>query len=668
MKYVSFATKIGLVVFLAACNGSGGGGGGGGSVSTSKPDPLAAYMWHLKDSTVPYVNGATPLAGSNINLGNVHSSYTGQGVKIVVSDGRIDLDHPDLSANADLSLSKDYRAGNISPYFGTPSSSDDSDSHGTGVAGLALGAKNNGTGGYGVAPGATLIGYNFLSSDQSASKKYDQLELEGYSGIFNYSYGSKTCQVWVGGDFTYAMLMRHELISTGAVYVTSAGNDYNGKLSACGGSSLINYYGNQNFNQEKSYPYFIVVAATNAQGTRASYSTPGANVWVSAPGGDDDLGLMLADIVGCDKGSTFALGTIPFDLIGSSTNPNCSYFSGGTGTSYASPIVTGAVAILRSVNPDLSWRDIKHILATTATEVDPTAGPTSHPLGLNLAGHTYQQGWVRNVANYGFHPWYGFGQVDLDAAKALAQNPDFDLYELKSTDTINDDFGYTSGTLNLSIPDNSSTGRSSTINVSAHNLFIEHVQIQVTITHSYPSDLGIELTSPSGTTTKLMNINSGLIGPNLTSVTFGANGFYGERSNGAWTLKVVDGALADTGTLVNWNISILGNKGAPLADTTPPLPPTSFTKSGSNLTWSASGSGDVARYEICIGPTANISTGCVDGDWRPVRTGTSLGLSNFIYRGLLAPITSGTNYTGKIRAVDSSENESSEVTTNWSQP
>jgi hypothetical protein len=51
-----------------------------------------------------------------------------------------------------------------------------------------------------------------------------------------------------------------------------------------------------------------------------------------------------------------------------------------------------------------------------------TATATTHPGGLNLSGHTYQQGWVTNSALYSFHPWYGFGLLDLTAAKNLASS------------------------------------------------------------------------------------------------------------------------------------------------------------------------------------------------------------------------------------------------------
>jgi subtilisin-like proprotein convertase family protein len=256
----------------------------------------------------------------------------------------------------------------------------------------------------------------------------------------------------------------------------------------------------------------------------------------------------------------------------------------------------------------------------------------------------------------------------LAQAVSLASNPDFDLHELKTTEKMDGGFLYSSGNVNLNIPDNTSLGVSSTVNISGHNLFIEHVMVVVNITHTYSSDIGLELTSPSGTTTKLMNINSSMIGENLTNAHFGANGFYGERSEGTWTLKAIDGADEDVGVLQNWSMTIIGNKGSTLPDSTPPAPVTNFSRSEGNLNWTSSSSSDVARYEICISPSS-ISDGCGDGDWRPVlQAQTTLSLSHYVYKGQIASLVSGVNYNSKIRAVDTSENESNLQTLNWTQP
>lgn len=654
-----------IMLALIGCNSKEPKTGGGLIVTFPDPSPgpdaLADYQWHLNDISGAYLNGATPVSGKNINLGTTHDDYTGDGVYVVVSDGRIDMNHPELINNADLSLSKNYLSS--FPYIGSPTTSDKTDGHGTGTSSLIVGAKNNSLGGYGVAPDATLVGTNFISSSQSTGMLYDQATLTGHKGIFNYSYGYSNCEKASYAATTYPTTLRNGAIDKGHVYVTAAGNDFEGRLSDCGGPSNYIYFGNANLDQIKTYPTMIVVGSSNHLGLRASYSTPGSNVWVSAPGGDSGMGILVADLVGCSSGFNNR-SSLSFDKTSTALNPYCEFFSGAMGTSYASPITAGAIAILREANPNLDWRDIKHILATTATKINPTATNTTHPDSYNLAGHTYQQGWVTNAALYPFHPWYGFGQVNLTAATALAETPNFDLYELKSTDTFDDTASYTSGIITVPIPDNSSVGGSHVINVDAHNLFIEHVQLEVNVTHSYPTDLGIELTSPSGTTTKIMNINSGIMDTNLSHL-FGANAFYGERSKGNWTLKIVDGYTADAGTLKSWKLTIIGNKGAPLADTVAPDPASAFSKSIGNLIWTASPSGDVARYEICIAQTSQLATSCGDADWRHVRGATTLTMTGRIHKGQKAFLNSGTNYTAKIRTVDTSENESTVVTTSW---
>ncbi|MEZ5604660.1 MAG: S8 family serine peptidase [Burkholderiaceae bacterium] len=77
-----------------------------------------------------------------------------------------------------------------------------------------------------------------------------------------------------------------------------------------------------------------------------------------------------------------------------------------SGTSASTPTVSGIVALMLKERPDLTWRDVRLILAMTARKNDPS----------NL-------GWT---ANYGlnFNPEYGFGAVDAAAAVALARDLD----------------------------------------------------------------------------------------------------------------------------------------------------------------------------------------------------------------------------------------------------
>ena len=129
------------------------------------------------------------------------------------------------------------------------------------------------------------------------------------------------------------------------------------------------------------------------------------------------------------------------------------------------------------------------------------------------------------------------------------------------------------------IPDNNTTGISSTINISniPAGSTITGITVGVNITHTWNSDLDIFLTGSNGTQIELSTDNGGS-GDNYTNTIFssaGVNPITGGVSpftgtflpegnlttlyslgNGSWTLTVQDDSGGDFGTLLNWNISI----------------------------------------------------------------------------------------------------------------
>jgi subtilisin-like proprotein convertase family protein len=129
------------------------------------------------------------------------------------------------------------------------------------------------------------------------------------------------------------------------------------------------------------------------------------------------------------------------------------------------------------------------------------------------------------------------------------------------------------------IPDNNTTGISSTINISniPAGSTITGITVGVNITHTWDSDVDIFLTGSNGTQIELSTDNGGS-GDNYTNTIFssagvnpitgGASPFTGtflpegnlttlySLGNGSWTLTVKDDLGGDTGTLLNWDISI----------------------------------------------------------------------------------------------------------------
>lgn len=618
-------------------------------------DALASYMWYLSNTGQAIFNSYHGVVGADAHLGRAHDFVTGHGVTVVVSDGRIDFSHPEIAANADLSRSRNYVSTNP-PYLGNPNTTDDSDSHGTATSGLIGSVKNNGIGTFGVAPEATLVGFNFISSDQTLAKYIDQFTLTG-GEVFNYSYGTSTCFVNPAEGFNE---MRSNVISKKNVYVIAAGNDFTDTLESCGGSSSEIFTGNGNLDQIQSNAYAILVGATTSGGKIASYSTPSSNNWIAAPGGDSKAGMILNDLTGCSRGWGKSNSPGPFDNDENGLNPFCSYTASFMGTSFSGPIVSGAVALLKEANPNLGWRQIKYILAKTAKKIDPNIGNKTHPMGDDLAGHIYSYGWLTNGAGFSFHNLYGFGQVDIESAVNLARNLNFNLFELINSDSLDDKPTYTSGAINATIPDKSAAGATSSINVDKHNLTIEHVVVTVSIDHPYIGDIGLELVSPSGMKSKLMMINNNILPQNFVDVTFGTNAFYGERTLGTWSLKAVDGAAEDVGKLVSWKISFLGNRGTALAESTPPFPVSSLMATGNTISFTPSPDSDIARYEICITTAA-----CTEGDFRSMQKQNSIEIKNYIQDGYKKILIPGVTYFANVRAVDTSENISGVQNLSW---
>jgi hypothetical protein len=248
------------------------------------------------------------------------------------------------------------------------------------------------------------------------------------------------------------------------------------------------------------------------------------------------------------------------------------------GTSAATPMVSGAIALMLAAKPELTARQVKVILAKTAKKIRPSAGSTGHPLrssiaNVSLTGHVYQQGWVPNAAGISFHNWYGFGMLDVDAAVRMArENPPALGNQMMKEYVSTEDDGETATRL---IPDNRAAGLETTLTVPpADDLKIEAVQIEliappVNAANEYvgfqdaldpwASDLGVELTSPSGTKSILVNINSNSIDTGLWSAVLLSNAFLEERSKGTWKLKLIDGRDGLTGGLYQWKLRIYGH-------------------------------------------------------------------------------------------------------------
>lgn len=534
-------------------------------VASSGEDPLAQYAWHLENTGQSTFTTSSGTAGQDLKIKAVHESgIKGLGVKIAISDTGVEINHPDLSANALAGQHRDYSTDTSSNWPDGNPYPIEKEAHGTAVAGLTAAAGWNGIGSRGVAPLAKYAGFLFIGDFHNSTSSYQAKTLDQMTGnfdIFNYSYGYLGCQFYPA---TTSVIAAYKSGVTslrsgkGAIYVKAAGNDYIGYNSDCTPSDTSSYLGNTNTDEEQNHPYLILAAAVNAKGKISSYSTPGSGVWISAAGGeygDDSPAMLSTDITGCTDGISVASSTkSAFNKGANPLNSLCNYTSAMNGTSSATPVLSGVIALMLEANPSLTWRDVKHILAVTADKINFSTAAISHPGGSTwaLPSHVYDYAYVTNFAGISFSNTFGFGRANANNAVAMAKTYSSTLGTYLESAYTN------SAALNLAIPDKSATGVTDTINVSTAYI-IESVQIKISTDHTYVGDLGVEVTSPLGTKSKILLVNSNIKHSGLSDYTLLTNAFYGENSGGNWVIKVVDGATSDTGNLTSWKVKINGH-------------------------------------------------------------------------------------------------------------
>ena len=373
--------------------------------------------------------------------------------------------------------------------------------------------------------------------------------------------------------------------------------------------------------------------------------------------------------------SQWGLNTVDLGAPGSdilSTVPGGGYAS-YSGTSMATPHVTGAAALAWSVNPELSAIEMKALLMSSGDDNAALAGKTVSGKRLNVnnalndadptpgftlaatpGSNTIEAG---ETATYSFNvgsvaDWNGEVSLTLDGSLAGATlstdtatpGATFELsvpttaetqwgeYTFVVTGTSDDlvkastvrlmvnpqglnEFTYTNDEV-ISIPDNNSEGISSTINV-ADELTVFASDIYVNITHTWIGDLTVMLTSPSGTTAPLHSASGG--GDDNIDSTFSSSAFNGEVATGDWILSVADNAAADTGTLNNWALTITG-----IGETLPSAPQASFTYQADGLTATFTDS-STDRNDDMVSWDWSFGDGAISSAQNPVHTFAATG-------------------------------------------
>ncbi len=599
-----------LVLTLAAC-------GGGDSDEPAPPappappdpvvlpDPLQSEQWHLHNTGQAAFASRGGRPGIDLNVTPVHEEgIYGQGVKVMVIDSGLESTHEDLAANVDRTMLHSFDPGSTNPDDAMPPGNppEPEEMHGTAVAGIIGAVRNNQKGGIGVAPDATLGGIRFVCEDDCQTS-LNQVEMFGrapYSSeswLFNGSYGgtpySPVSVDYDDGAVTVAVLGLARLRSgKGALFVKAAGNEFRSvgrdpdAIARCEAALKVGLScHNPNSDADAIPPTTIVVGGVNADGAKASYSSAGSNLLVAGTSGEYGLshttqasegvsgpGIIAPDFSGCNAGLARrdAAGYAsdfdnPDAALGRERNAECNYTAAMNGTSSAAPSVSGVIALMLSANPDLTWRDVRDILVRTSRS-DIVQTPKAVSIPFEDGQYMAEPGWQVNGAGRVFSSWYGYGLVDAAAAvREARQRPGGRL----TGNTI--DTGWLGSELEpeegLDVPLARLDGASDTVSVSS-DLTIEAVVAEVYLDGDAPlGDIAIELISPAGTRSVLMTPHSVYhetpAAAAADGMLYAANIFYGEKSGGDWTLRVLDantrGATQSEAQLLSWAMRVYGH-------------------------------------------------------------------------------------------------------------
>ena len=471
-------------------------------------DPLSGCQWPVKN-TNQYGGD-----GDDINIESVWAAgKLGAGVNIAIVDNGIHAGHEDLVDNVVAARNHDY-------YGFAP---DALATHGTQVAGL-IAARDNDIGIRGVAPRASIYVYNLTADeDKIADNEADAMTRHmADTAVSNNSWSFPD-----DGDLHSPTAAWEEAVERGVTegfggkgvfYVWAAGN---------GGSQ-----DNSNLDGRANFYAVTAACATSWRNRITDHSERGSNLWVCAPAGYRSELFRVSPLV-------------------TTTTTGHRYTRNQGGTSAAAAIVSGVAALVRAENPDLTWRDVKLILAASASRNNPIHGEWEQ--GARKYRSTSQR--------YSYSHNYGFGTVDAAAAVRLAAGWTTNVPPLRTVEAA-------SGPVDIPLEDaiEADTRPGSTVSSTitlpdGYVEFIEFIEVEVTMAHPSVRDLRIVLESPSGAVSVL---STAVIQDHQSPVfdgsfRFGSARHLGEDPGGTWTLRVTDRLPGHSGTFASWKIKAYGH-------------------------------------------------------------------------------------------------------------
>ncbi|PMG51530.1 S8 family serine peptidase [Shewanella sp. 10N.286.52.B9] len=588
-------------------------------------DPNFLELWGLNNT------GQTGgVSGADIDAVTAWDTTTGsENVVIGVIDTGVDYNHPDLVANLWVNPNEipgngidddnngvidDVNGFNAITGTGDPM---DGNGHGTHVSGTIGAQGNDGVGVVGVNWDVTIIGCKFLSDSGTGSTEAAIACIDYFTNLkVNHGVDVKaTNNSWGGGGFSQALKDSIESAGDeGILFVAAAGN------------SAVDNDANPHYPSSYDSDVVLSIASTDHNDDMSSFSQWGlTSVDMGAPG-------------------SAILSTLPGNSYGTYS-----------GTSMATPHITGAAALVWSIAPDIDPVTMKQLLMDSGDANAALTGLTVAGTRLNVANAladadpdpsfalsvtpSSQSVEAGSAVSYDFSlgsiaGWDDQVALSFDVSPALegislsantavvGDSFTLDVATLESAiwgdyvitvhadDGITskskavslevypaglNDFGYSNDTP-VDISDN--TTITSTIEIG-DELQIFGLDVNVDITHTWIGDLVVTLTSPNGTEAMLHNQTGGSADDIVQ--TWATEQFNGEIALGTWTLTVSDLAGGDSGSLNHWGLLL-----SALGDASPTAPVAGFEYAIDGLTvdftdLSSDVNDDIVSYEWSFG-------------------------------------------------------------------
>jgi subtilisin family serine protease/subtilisin-like proprotein convertase family protein len=346
-------------------------------------DPLFPTQWPLENRDRE--SGA--ILGPELNIREGWAESTGKGVVIAIVDDGVDLAHTEFIDQGvdDLHFNFTNRKANGNPVA-------QNQTHGTVVAGIAVAKANNGKGIAGVSPDARFASLVVFDADDYFGTEEEIADMFQYRNdriaVQNHSWGSIPWGSNTSAQLDVMVLEKQAIKRAieqgrdgkGVVMIRGAGN-----YRAWGWSAADDGYSND--------PRVLTVGAVARTGRVQSFSNMGACV-------------LCAGLIGKGVYSTDRMGALGRNRDSSDDDREVgSYHSlEYPGNSYTLPQIAGQVALILSVNPDLTYRDVQQVFIHASRHFD-FADPF---LQSNAAGYLF----THNT---------GYGVPDAGAAVRLAK-------------------------------------------------------------------------------------------------------------------------------------------------------------------------------------------------------------------------------------------------------